>query len=391
MTWVRNPEVRRRFILGALWLFVALLLVGFADVLLPFGVALLLAFVLEPAVETVAQRPLGRHRWGRPAALASIYVVTFVVIASASVWALAQIGREFVGIGRLTPVLIEQMKVGIGALLDWSERFALENSLPIDRTEIETVLQQNLVNAVEDFSQSARDLLSLGRDVLTGAFRTVFGAVLVLMLAAFMSIDRFRIERFFRSMVPPDGRSTYDVIIHGMSTGLSGVVRGQVLICLTNGVLTFVGLWLLEVKLPLILATIATIFSLIPIFGSILSTIPIVALALVDGFAKALFALLWIIGIHLLEGNVLNPKIMGDSAKIHPVLVVFALMVGERTGGLVGALFAVPVAAVVLTVFQFLHRVAIEGIPETMDLPAPRVESEPIGSGSSRVEPARRG
>jgi predicted PurR-regulated permease PerM len=204
------------------------------------------------------------------------------------------------------------------------------------------------------------------------------------MLAAFLSIDRHRIERFFRSMIPSDARDSYDAIVRGVSVGLSGVVRGQVLICLTNGALTFVGLWLLEVKLPLILATVATIFSLIPIFGSILSTVPIVALALVDGVPKAFFALLWIIGIHLLEGNVLNPKIMGDSAKIHPVLVVFALMVGERTGGLVGALFAVPVAAVLVTVFQFLHRVALEGVPETTDLSPPTIDA---GLAPNRAPP----
>ena len=64
--------------------------------------------------------------------------------------------------------------------------------------------------------------------------------------------------------------------------------------------------------------------------------------------------LAWIIGIHLVEANFLNPKIMGDAAKIHPVLVVFALIAGEHSYGLVGALFAVPVASIIQTIFVVL-------------------------------------
>ena len=61
----------------------------------------------------------------------------------------------------------------------------------------------------------------------------------------------------------------------------------------------------------------------------------------------------WIIVIHLVEANFLNPKIMGDAAKIHPVLVVFALIAGEHSYGLVGALFAVPVASIIQTIFIY--------------------------------------
>ncbi|HMC94106.1 MAG TPA: AI-2E family transporter, partial [Polyangia bacterium] len=71
---------------------------------------------------------------------------------------------------------------------------------------------------------------------------------------------------------------------------------------------------------------------------------------------QGLFILAWIIGIHLMEANLLNPKIMGDAAKIHPVLVVFALIAGEHSYGLVGALFAVPVASIIQTIFVYYRR-----------------------------------
>jgi predicted PurR-regulated permease PerM len=66
--------------------------------------------------------------------------------------------------------------------------------------------------------------------------------------------------------------------------------------------------------------------------------------------------LLWIIGIHLLEAYFLNPKIMGSAARIHPIVVVLALLAGERTYGLIGALLAVPVAAMAVACFDFVRQ-----------------------------------
>jgi predicted PurR-regulated permease PerM len=183
---------------------------------------------------------------------------------------------------------------------------------------------------------------------------------LVLMVAAFILVDLERVKGFIRSLVPERYQVDYDRIATGVDRGLSGVIRGQLLICLINGVATYGGLWLFHVKYPLLLAGIAATMSLVPIFGSVLSSVPIVAIALISSgsfdLKQGLYVLGWIIGIHLFEANFLNPKIMGDSAKIHPVLVVFALIAGEHSYGLVGALFAVPVASIIQTIFSYYRR-----------------------------------
>lgn len=364
--WLRNPDVRRSLTLTLLWVFVGAVLFRFRQALLPFALALLLAFILEPLVDWLSAQRIKDRKIPRIVSIIGIYLVFIGLFSTFGTWAVTQIGRELAGVGKVTRSMLVEARAMSRDLLDAAETFAQDNNLPVDRAEIQAVVEQNLGAATEEVSKSAASLLTLGRDVVGGTFRAIFGMFLVLMLTAFMSMDRRRIERFFHSLVPHEYQASYEKVLGGMSVGLAGVVRGQVMICLTNGVLTFIGLWLLGVKLPLILATVAATFSLIPIFGSILSTIPIVAMALTDSFAKGFFALLWIIGIHLLEANLLNPKIMGDAAKIHPVLVVFALIVGEQTAGLMGALFAVPVTSVLVTLFKFLHRraLALESPPE---------------------------
>jgi predicted PurR-regulated permease PerM len=185
--------------------------------------------------------------------------------------------------------------------------------------------------------------------------------VVTFMLAAFILIDLDRVNGFIRSLVPADYRDSFDEIVRGLDRGLAGVIRGQLLICLVNGVLTFIGLVIFEIKYAFLLALLAGVFSLIPIFGTILSSIPIVVIALVASeqgasLTPALAILGWIGMIHLIEANFLNPKIIGEAAHIHPVIVVFALLAGEHAFGLVGALLAVPVASMVQTVFLFARR-----------------------------------
>jgi predicted PurR-regulated permease PerM len=149
-----------------------------------------------------------------------------------------------------------------------------------------------------------------------------------------------------------------------MDRGLSGVVRGQLTISLINGALSAVGFAFVGLKYWPVLALVATVFSLIPIFGSIASAIPAVALGLTQSLGTAIFVLVWIVGIHQIEANILNPKIMGDAAKIHPVLVIFSLLVGEHFFHLVGALLAVPCMSIAQTLFQHLRDVIERDDPE---------------------------
>ncbi len=224
----------------------------------------------------------------------------------------------------------------------------------------ERSIKQWLAERLKSTEGESKRAIEYGQKFIAAIVSGIGRLFLVLMVAAFILVDLNRIQGFLRSLVPAQYQLDYDRIASGVDRGLSGVIRGQILICAINGMLTYLGLWLFRVKYPLLLAGIASAMSLIPIFGSILSSVPIVAIALISSgtfdLRQGLFVLAWIIGIHLVEANFLNPKIMGDAAKIHPVVVVFALIAGEHSYGLVGALFAVPVASIIQTIFTYYRR-----------------------------------
>ena len=208
------------------------------------------------------------------------------------------------------------------------------------------------------------EVAKLGQQIIGGVSRAIFVFSITLMLAAYIMLTRDKIARFFESLLRPTERPSYGRLFARIDRGLSGVVRGQLVICLVNGVLSAIGFAIAGLKYWPVIALLATVFSLIPIFGAILSSIPAVALGLTQGPGTAIFVLAWILGIHQVEANFLNPKIIGDNAKIHPVLVVFSLIVGEHLFHLTGALLAVPCMSIAQSLFQHFRAEIQSGDPE---------------------------
>lgn len=418
----------RRF--AKLWgfaLFIVVIAYWFRNVLLPFVLAITLAYILAPVVNRMATWRIGRRTMPRGLAVILCYVVLLSGMGLFFATFLPRLSRDFARLGREAPKLweranedyipraarwiearfpslvepeperesppaaepglatpISELPPPPGTLLTVTplasgelaitvpesgltiqksrEGYLVKPSDEIPTRRLEDKLRARMVALVKGLEGEIVDLFRFGQAIVTGLASFVMKLALVLMVAAFILIDLERIHRFVRGLIPGRYRHEYDDIVAGIDRGLNGVIRGQLLICLVNGVLTYVGLLLFDVKYSLLLGLIAAVMSLVPIFGSIVSSIPIVGIALVSGehgidLVRGLFVLGWIVGIHFVEANFLNPKIMGQAAKIHPVVVVFALIAGEHTYGLAGALLAVPVASMIQTLFfYFRHR-----------------------------------
>ncbi|HEX7839020.1 MAG TPA: AI-2E family transporter [Kofleriaceae bacterium] len=257
--------------------------------------------------------------------------------------------------------------IDVKLLSDGSYHIETNDTRPEPAT-LEDKLRSFVKSALFGLQSKLNDVVRLGQSLIVGFIRGIFLFFFTLMIGAFILIDLEKVHAFLRSLFPANVGDDYDVIIAGIDRGLSGVIRGQLVICVINSLFTYVGLLTFGVKYKLILAMVAGVMSLIPIFGSILSSVPIVMVALVSGdegidVFRGVAMTLWIIGIHFIEANVLNPKIIGTAAKIHPVLVIFSLFLGEHAYGLVGALLAVPVLSAISVVFMYLYRKAWKDAP----------------------------
>lgn len=246
------------------------------------------------------------------------------------------------------------------------------------------MLREGFDKALAYLRENTLTLLRIGQQIIGAVSYGIFTLFMTLMLGAYMMLTQERIFDFFRDLVHPASQPSYERFLARLDRGLSGVVRGQLLICFVNGVLSAIGFWLFGLKYWPILSVIAGAMSIIPIFGSILSSIPAVLIGLTQSFGTALGVLAWIVGIHQLEANFLNPKIIGDAAKIHPVLVVFSLLVGEHFFQIKGALFAVPCLSVLQTIFLHFRETtmglqsddAVQTVPPAPSLSLPELLPE---------------
>lgn len=230
------------------------------------------------------------------------------------------------------------------------------------QSDFHRIISDAVKRGVSDTERYAGAVVRHVQTIATKLVGGIFSFFIMLMISAYMLITSDSILAFLRSLARPEHRDRFDDLVARIDRGLAGVVRGQLLIALVNGVLSGIGFWLADLRYWPILTLFATVLSIIPIFGAIISSIPAVLIGLQASFGTGLFVLAWIIGIHQLEANIFNPKIMGDAAKVHPVLVVFALLAGEHLFGIAGALLAVPFLSITQSVFLHYREVAL-GVP----------------------------
>lgn len=348
----KNQEI---LILATLWASLLVTLWLLSEILLPFILAALLAYVLDPLVGTISKVKIRRHNLPRWGAVLLIYSGIGIVIYLFSTLFLPELYQELLKLGKTATESLNTLReTNLQEFAGKIDAYIKYYRLPIAELDLLEVLHKTITDVSEFIrAQSANIVVEL-QQVIKGILGFLFNFVLVLMIAGFILVDIGRIKRFAFSLVTNEQRAAFDAVLSKVDTGLSGVVRGQLIICVVNACLTLIGLLILKVKFALVLATLAGLFSLIPIFGSIISTVPIAFIGLMTSPITSLLAILWIGCIHALEANFLNPKILGSSAQIHPVLVVLALVAGEHFYGIFGALLSVPIASILLTLFQSL-------------------------------------
>lgn len=426
----------RFFVLLLLAIIVVLALYFFRQVVLPFGVAAFLAYLIAPIIEKLSSMKVRGHLVHRALSIIIVYTVALSIITLTGFYLIPKLSTEVNRLVRELPTILRNLEETVVQPMDtrinsWLAEFVSipkigeKSTLPLpdhkqhgestdkgETGETGPVIAQNgngaITKLVEDYTYVVRrldedqfeviprkrvkglpeeevknfdfnrqigtvfgqfrshfesnfvELLRTSRTYVLGVLGSFFTTFLVLMISAFILIDPHRMIDFLCSLVPDRHHGAFDRLIAALDRGLSGVVRGQVLICLINGSLTGIGIAIIGVPFVFSLTLIATVFSLIPIFGVLISTIPIILIALTVSFSTALLALAWVLVIHFIEGNFLNPKVLGASSKIHPVFIIFALVVGQYMGGIMGALLAVPAFSLLQNSFLFLKGLAEE-------------------------------
>jgi predicted PurR-regulated permease PerM len=157
---------------------------------------------------------------------------------------------------------------------------------------------------------------------------------------------------------------------------LGGYIRGQIVLALLLGAAVWVGLTLLGMPYTLLLAILATILGMIPMFGSALSAVPALLVSFTQPFPVPLLVLILFIVLQNVQDQVLAPRIQGETVGLHPLAIMFALLAGAQVAGAIGAIFAIPVAGFFWIIIVAVYRSFMTRVEELAEVEPPVTTDE---------------
>jgi predicted PurR-regulated permease PerM len=194
--------------------------------------------------------------------------------------------------------------------------------------------------------------------------------VLVLILSVYLVANQPRLVRWLREQAPPGQRRRANLLIAIVNQVVGGYVRGTLTMALLVGVLVGVGMGVAGVRYALLLGILAFFMEFVPVLGVIISGAVCVLVALFQGWVLAVVVGVYFAIVHVIEGDVVGPRIMGRAVGIHPAVALLALVAGSELFGLWGALFGAPIAGLLQAIATAIWKeVRTEDQPE----PAPQM------------------
>ncbi len=304
----------------------------------------LTSIVIASAIEPAA-KGLTKYKIPRILAILVVYLLFFGVFSSVIFF--------------LLPPVLRETALLLSALPNYLDVLGATDALTSD-----AILNTRSLISELSLGDTARDLNAVGSSVsgnflatMSLIFGGIFSFFLIVVFSFYFAINERGIEEFLR-VVTPVRHESYVIGLWRRSQRKIGLwMQGQFLLAVIIGVLVYLGLSVLGVPYALVLAVIAAVMELIPVFGPMLAAVPAVGVAFAHGgITVALLVAAFFLIIHQFENHLIYPLVVTKVVGVPPILVILALLIGAKLAGILGILLAVPVAAVFQEVFADLEK-----------------------------------
>lgn len=311
-------------------------------VLLTFLMAVLLAYILNPIV-----RRLDGLRIPRAVSVIGLFSVLGALVTAALLLLIIPAVQQ-------AQNLVSNPEIVVNAATGLLER---AQQLPYVGERIAAMDGDTLTRLARENAPSAQSVLNTALGFVGGVFG-VFGTILNLFLMAIVSIylliDKERITNAALGMIPATVRDQVLELLEAVEGAVVRFVKGQLALCGIMGVIGWAIAFFTGTDYALLIGVWVGLMEFIPVLGAFLGAIPAVVIALISSPIQALIVALLFLVAQQIEGNVLVPKVMGGSVGVHPLWVLFAVLAGTALYGIVGAIFALPVIAIISASIRYL-------------------------------------
>ncbi len=345
---------------------------SFVDVIRNVILLLVLAILLATAIEPLVTR-LRRGGLSRVTSVLGIYVVLAALVAAFVLIVADTVSRQVSLLIHDLPTLTDRLQslptdLPPGLIRDVATSLAAS----IQPAELTSLVSTSLTTGT----------LSQVLLITVTVFEALFGTITVFVIAYFWLSERSLIRRLVLRTVSLAHRPIVLTVWNDVEGKLGAWVRGQLLLMLIIGLAQGVGYAIIGLPFALLLAVFAGLAEAIPMIGPYLGAIPALVVALTVSPQVALLLLGYTVVLHLVESNVLVPRVMGHAVGLTPLTIVLALLAGAALGGIPGALLAIPVAAAVQVAIVDLFPVTTESMAS-----APAASPDATGANKGEAGP----
>jgi predicted PurR-regulated permease PerM len=328
------------FLISLILFFVACFLLYFSRlVLAPFLIAFALAYLLDPLVDRMSSS----KRVSRTASVLFLMMAFFALLVFAGIFLVPILSIQ-------TENLAENIPVYIGIVQDWL-RPLLDMVRGLDPVKVEEILNEGLSR----FGELPMKALQFFGKLLWGSISNLFNIILMVANLVIIPVVMFYLLRDFDSinekllaLVPPRFQIKTKETVVEIDQVLSSFVRGQLMVVGLMGVMYAIGLFLCDTPMSLSLGLMAGLVNLVPYLGLVLGFAPAALLTFMH--TQEWMPVVGVAGVfafvQAMEGMVITPRVVGENIGLHPVALIFAVLLGGELFGLVGMILGVPIVAV---------------------------------------------
>jgi len=304
-----------------------------ADVLIALFLALIVTATLSPAVNWLV-----KYIKYQALAVLIIYILLFAVLLLVVV--------------PLIPPLVAQTQAVIQNLPEYTAQASWLTSFSSYLSDWWVNNEYSVQSVLKNLSSSSQQIFQI-----TGSVLSFFGALIIIIAISFYSlIAENNIKISLKKLLPKNKREKYWEIGRKIYQALGDWLRARTLIGILVGIFVGVGFKIIGLPFALFLGVLAGVLDIIPVIGPVVAAIP----ALIIGFAisplMGILVFILLILIYMAEGYILIPKVLGDVLGVNPVIVLIALVLGAKLGGIIGVIIALPAAAVLVIILQELSQ-----------------------------------
>jgi predicted PurR-regulated permease PerM len=290
-------------------------------------VAIILSSAIDPLVDWLQKKKIPRTL-----SILTIYVLGLLLIGGMLYLILPPIIAQLFDLAENFPRYFDKAISGLSAVKQFAEQHGILDNL-----------KESLTSMAANMQQAIGGLFT----TVTGVVGNIFSLILVLVITFYMASEENAVKKIIWSLAPEEHQPYIIQLTNKMQKKIGLWLRGQLILSLIIFVLAFAGLTILGVKYALVISLVAGIAEFIPYLGIFLAAIPAIFFALAQSPMLAIFVLVLYYIIHLVESNIIIPKLMQRVVGLNPIVIILALLIGFKLGGIAGAILAIPLATMI--------------------------------------------